>query len=294
MSEPLEVQLKSALKCHLQQTGAYSSIKAFVASQVYAKMLNREGPAGYQPVELPMDDETQMFVFDMLMFMKQFGLEKTYQILMLEANIVISEEDMKAKSANSSMSYASPKRYSPERRQQQDQSKQDQAQIATQPKQQTIIADFDGLENEIKPKTEPKKLQEVKKEETKVRPISHGLNNSLSNSQEMNNKSVEEQLDQLTEKPAVKKIKTKKAKAEKKEPEFEDLDFMDEPKKEIKPKEDIKAKPKEDDFGMDMDNFGAEFDEKKDERRSQRPRKLKRRQNQNSKTSTSWTNPRKK
>lgn len=99
MSIDLKQELRQAIKCHLQQEGIYNQIKSFIAASMYAKMLNQDQPDGFKPVELPCDDDTQSYVYNMIMFMKEFKLKRTLQVLMLEANIVIDEANSKAGSA---------------------------------------------------------------------------------------------------------------------------------------------------------------------------------------------------
>lgn len=100
-------------------------------------MLNRAPPVEYRPVELPNSPEIQSFVYDMITFMRQFGLEKSLHVLMLEANIVIDEQESKAHSANSSMQSWSP---SPEKAA----AGAEARTIPTAPAGSQKVEDFDG------------------------------------------------------------------------------------------------------------------------------------------------------
>lgn len=138
MADDLKRQLKDAMKYHLQQTSQYTSLKAAIAASVYAQMLNRAPPVEYRPVELPNSPDVQTFVFDMITFMRQFGLERTLHVLMLEANIVIDEEGSRAHSAASSMQSWSP---SPEKT---GEKSAEARTIPTVPVETRKVEDFDG------------------------------------------------------------------------------------------------------------------------------------------------------
>lgn len=155
MADDLKRQLKEAMKYHLQQTSQYTSLKAAIAASVYAQMLNRAPPVEYRPVELPNSPEVQSFVFDMISFMRQFGLERTLHVLMLEANIVIDEEGSKAHSANSSMQSWSP---SPEKVV----AGADARTIPTAPAGARQVEDFDGEGMDLGPAHEDKKTEKIK------------------------------------------------------------------------------------------------------------------------------------
>lgn len=107
-------------------------------------MLNRAPPVEYRPIEIPNSPEIQSFVYDMITFMRQFGLERSLHVLMLEANIVIDEQGSKAHSANSSMQSGSP---SPVKGMNGDEART----IPTAPAVPRKVEDFDGAGMDLGP-----------------------------------------------------------------------------------------------------------------------------------------------
>lgn len=85
-----QIEFRESIKNYLQQEGIYNVIKSQIAATVMGKLMSRQiEEKTFEVIELPTDDDTQAYIYEMLLFLKQFGLNNTLKVFMMEAGINI-------------------------------------------------------------------------------------------------------------------------------------------------------------------------------------------------------------
>eukprot|EP00702_Spironucleus_salmonicida_P000643 EST41934.1 Hypothetical protein SS50377_18238 [Spironucleus salmonicida] len=250
--------LKSATKNHLQKTGDYARMKAFIAATLYQQLLSQDSPVDndFSRTKLSQSDRNDLeFV---MKFLTEHNLTHTLKVLKLEADITgqcASATEFSANNASESMSL-SPNRYGEVKN-----TRPQEIPVAPR-KVVEFDSNFDDIQVDFQPKQQKAQIKEEDKQEFEELDKEFNQNNELDDFQDLNEDQVIpkkenddfenfDDLDDLDmgfeEKP--KKAEPKKAAMD----EFDDLDDLDMGFEE-KPK---KAEPKKaamDEFD-DLDNF---------------------------------------